>query len=72
MTTRATEESALQVAERSDDTDVFLLDVRRERDYETWHIDRTHNIPLYDHLLKKEYTKLEASLDNIPRDKMLR
>lgn len=62
--------SPAQVAERSDDADAFLLDVRRERDYEKWHIDGAYNVPLYDQLLAKDYDGLEAAIEagEIPSD----
>lgn len=61
--------SPAQVAER-DDSGVFLLDVRCERDYERWHIDGAYNLPIYDQLLGKEYTGLEAAIEagEIPSD----
>lgn len=71
MTPNATTVTASHVARRTDHTNVFLLDVRRESDYERWQIDGTHNIPLYDQLLEKDYTGLKASLDKIPQNKTI-
>lgn len=71
MTLSAVEVSAAQVAARTGESDVFLLDVRRERDYETWHIEGTHNLPIYDQLLKKEFSGLEAALSEIPLDETI-
>lgn len=68
MATRATAVSPARVAELGDDAEVFLLDVRRERDYERWHIDGTYNVPLYDQLLEGNYRGLEAALDELPSD----
>jgi glyoxylase-like metal-dependent hydrolase (beta-lactamase superfamily II) len=68
MASRAAAVSPAQVAEIGDG-EVFLLDVRRERDYEKWHIDGAYNVPLYDQLLEKEYDGLEAALDELPSDR---
>ncbi|WP_336363972.1 MBL fold metallo-hydrolase [Halalkalicoccus salilacus] len=66
MESRATAVNPARIAELGDDAEVFLLDVRRERDYEAWHIDGAYNVPLYDQLLRKDYGGLEAALDEIP------
>jgi glyoxylase-like metal-dependent hydrolase (beta-lactamase superfamily II) len=51
-----------------DADDLFVLDVRTEADYEEWHIEGSHNLPVYDELLEYDFSTLEASLDEIPKD----
>ncbi|XVH31242.1 MBL fold metallo-hydrolase [Haloferacaceae archaeon DSL9] len=46
--------------------DLFVLDVRREADYEEWRIDGSTNVPAYEELLEYDYSTLEASLDELP------
>ena len=58
-----------EVAARRDDDDLFVLDVRNEDDYEEWHVRGSHNVPIYDQLLDREYAGLEASLVEIPTDR---
>lgn len=58
-----------EVAERREDDDMFILDVRNEDDYEEWHIEGSYNLPIYDQLLDENFIGLEASLDEIPDDK---
>ncbi|QLD89637.1 MBL fold metallo-hydrolase [Natronomonas salina] len=58
-----------EVADRRDDDDLFVLDVRNEDDYEEWHIDGSYNLPIYDQLLDGEFDGLEESLDELPEDK---
>lgn len=58
-----------EVAARRDDDELFILDVRNEDDYEEWHIEGSHNLPIYDQLLDEEFGGLESSLDEIPDDK---
>ncbi|WP_433634564.1 MBL fold metallo-hydrolase [Halomicrococcus sp. NG-SE-24] len=57
-----------EVAERRDDDDLFVLDVRNEDDYEEWAISGSHNLPIYDELLDGDFSSLEAALDEIPED----
>ena len=57
-----------EVADRRDDEEVFLLDVRNEDDYDEWSIEGSHNVPIYDQLLDGNFDGLEASLDEIPDD----
>ena len=58
-----------EVAARREDDDLFVLDVRNEGDYEEWHVEGSHNVPIYDQLLDGNFTGLETSLDEIPKDK---
>ncbi|WP_137285214.1 MBL fold metallo-hydrolase [Halorussus salinisoli] len=57
-----------EVADRRDDEDLFILDVRNEDDYEEWAIDGSYNLPIYDQLLDGDLSGLEESLDEIPED----
>ncbi|MEF8799571.1 MAG: MBL fold metallo-hydrolase [Halolamina sp.] len=62
---------AAEVARRiaaEDAEDLFVLDVRNEDDFEKWQIPSSTNIPIYDELLSREYSGLEASLDQLPED----
>lgn len=65
----STEISPEEVAERRDDDELFILDVRNEDDYEEWAVSGSHNLPIYDELLDEEFSGLESSLDEIPKDK---
>lgn len=58
-----------EVADRREDDELFILDVRNRDDYEEWQIEGSHNVPIYDQLLDGNFTGLEASLDEIPKDK---
>ena len=58
-----------ELADRRGDGDLFILDVRREDDYEEWRIEGSHNLPIYDQLLDEDLSTLENSLDEIPKDK---
>ena len=58
-----------EVAARRDDDGLFVLDVRNEDDYEEWHVEGSHNLPIYDQLLEKEFSGLEAALDELPEDR---
>ncbi|NHN49290.1 MBL fold metallo-hydrolase [Halostella sp. JP-L12] len=58
-----------EVADRREDDELFILDVRNRDDYEEWQIDGSHNVPIYDQLLDGHFTGLEASLGEIPKDK---
>lgn len=62
MASEATAVSPVQVAALGD-AEVFLLDVRRERDYERWRIDGAYNLPIYDELLRRDYRGLEEAID---------
>lgn len=55
-------------AERDDQADLFLLDVRNETDYEEWQIDGSTNIPIYDELLEYDYSTLEDRMEDLPTD----
>ena len=57
------------MAERRDDDELFVLDVRNEDDYEEWRVSGSHNLPIYDELLDEEFTGLESALDEIPKNK---
>jgi glyoxylase-like metal-dependent hydrolase (beta-lactamase superfamily II) len=61
--------SPAEVAARRDDDAMFILDVRNEDDYEEWQIEGSSNLPIYDQLLEKDFSGLEASLDELPDDK---
>ncbi|WP_101298412.1 MBL fold metallo-hydrolase [Halegenticoccus soli] len=63
-----------QVAQRvqnDDAEDVFLLDVRREEDYEEWRIPGSTNLPIYDELLEYDFSTLEDRLDELPEDEKI-
>ncbi|WP_423747150.1 MBL fold metallo-hydrolase (plasmid) [Haladaptatus sp. SPP-AMP-3] len=51
-----------------DAEDLYVLDVRREEDYEEWQISDSTNLPIYDELLEFDYSSLEDNLDEIPKD----
>lgn len=60
-----------EVARRTsedDASDVFVLDVRNEDEYEEWQIPGSTNLPIYDELLEYDYSTLEESLDELPED----
>ncbi len=57
-----------EVADRRDDEDLFILDVRNEEDYDEWAIEGSHNLPIYDELADGDLSGLEESLDEIPED----
>ncbi|SIR91548.1 Glyoxylase, beta-lactamase superfamily II [Haladaptatus litoreus] len=65
-TNYAPSEVARQV--QNDAEDLFVLDVRREEDYEEWQIPDSTNLPIYDELLEYDYSTLEANLDELPED----
>ena len=48
---------------------LFVLDVRREEDFEEWQIPGSTNVPVYDELLEYDYSTLEDHLDELPEDK---
>lgn len=54
--------------EQPDADDLYVLDVRNEEDYEEWRIPGSHNLPIYDELLDHDFSTLEASLDEVPKD----
>ncbi len=58
-----------EVADRRDDEDLFVLDVRNEDDYDEWAIEGSHNLPIYDQLLDGDLSGLADALDEIPDDK---
>jgi glyoxylase-like metal-dependent hydrolase (beta-lactamase superfamily II) len=60
--------SPAEVAARRDDDALFILDVRNGDDYEEWRVEGSSNLPIYDHLLEKDFSGLEASLDELPDD----
>ncbi|WP_458188417.1 MBL fold metallo-hydrolase [Haladaptatus sp. NG-WS-4] len=62
------EVSPSEVAERRDDDELFVLDVRNEDDYEEWAVSGSYNVPIYDELLDEDFSGLESSLDEIPKD----
>jgi glyoxylase-like metal-dependent hydrolase (beta-lactamase superfamily II) len=57
-----------ELADRHEDGGLFVLDVRREEDYEEWHVEGSHNLPIYDQLLEEDFSGLEESLDELPED----
>jgi glyoxylase-like metal-dependent hydrolase (beta-lactamase superfamily II) len=65
----STEISPEEVAERRDDDELFILDVRNEDDYEEWAVSGSYNLPIYDELLDEEFSGLESALDEIPKDR---
>ncbi|WP_049917038.1 MBL fold metallo-hydrolase [Halogeometricum pallidum] len=65
----STDISPEEVAERRDDDELFILDVRNEDDYEEWAVSGSYNLPIYDELLDDEFSGLESALDEIPKDK---
>lgn len=60
-------EVARRIAE-DDAEDIFILDVRNEEEYEEWQIPGSTNVPIYDELLKYDYSGLEDRLDELPED----
>lgn len=58
-----------EIAARLGNDDFYLLDVRREDDYDAWHIDGSHNLPIYDHLLDEDTRPLERHIEEFPRNK---
>ncbi|PSQ16501.1 MBL fold metallo-hydrolase [Halobacteriales archaeon QS_8_69_26] len=67
--TAAPEISPREVADRRDDPDLFVLDVRNEDDVADWPIEGAHNLPIYDQLLDHDFSGLEAGLDELPTDR---
>ncbi|MFB6104599.1 MAG: rhodanese-like domain-containing protein [Halobacteriaceae archaeon] len=58
--------------DREDDSeDLFLLDVRREDEYEEWQIPNTTNLPIYDDLLDADFSTLADNLDALPEDQRI-
>lgn len=60
-----------EIARRVQDDDaeeLFVLDVRREEDFEEWKIPGSANVPVYDELLEYDYSTLEDHLDELPED----
>lgn len=55
--------------DRLDDGDdaVFVLDIRREDEYEAWHISGSENIPVYD-VLKDDPKAADPALSAVPKD----
>ena len=61
-----------EIARRVQDDEaeeLFVLDVRREEDFEEWQIPGSMNVPVYDELLEYDYSTLEDHLDELPEDK---
>ncbi|WP_247728782.1 MBL fold metallo-hydrolase [Halovivax limisalsi] len=58
-----------EVAARRDDEELFVLDVRREDDFEEWRVAGSYNLPIYDELLDGDTSGLEAALEDIPEDR---
>ena len=61
-----------EIARRVQDDEaeeLFVLDVRREEDFEEWQIPGSTNVPVYDELLEYDYSTLEDHLDELPEDK---
>ncbi|WP_254862981.1 MBL fold metallo-hydrolase [Halovivax gelatinilyticus] len=58
-----------ELADRREDDDLFVLDVRREDEYEEWRVEESHNLPIYDQLLDGDTSGLQAALDEIPSDR---
>ncbi|RXK47002.1 rhodanese-like domain-containing protein [Halorientalis pallida] len=54
--------------EADDAADLFVLDVRKERDYAQRRIPESTNVPVYEDLLQYEYSGLENHLDELPED----
>lgn len=67
MPTIAADELSRQL--RQNPEDVFLLDVRDEDAFEEWHIDGSHNIPVYTDLMEKNYDAVRDKIDELPHDK---
>lgn len=51
------------------DDEPYLLDVRRQEDYEDWHLDGAVNLDIYDELLDGTYDGLAAAMDDLPADR---
>ncbi|SEO82160.1 Rhodanese-related sulfurtransferase [Halorientalis persicus] len=66
-----TEIEVAEVARRigaDDAADLFVLDVRTERDYAQRRIPDSTNVPVYEDLLQYEYSTLETHLDELPEN----
>nr|WP_084802560.1 rhodanese-like domain-containing protein [Halorientalis sp. IM1011] len=66
-----TEIEAAEVARRLETeqtNDLFVLDVRTERDYARRRIPGSTNLPVYEDLLRYDYSGLEHHLDDLPGD----
>lgn len=50
-----------------DGDDVFVLDIRRETDFDAGHIEGSYNAPVYDHL-DGSGDALDPYLDQVPKD----
>ncbi|MFQ3319356.1 MAG: glyoxylase-like metal-dependent hydrolase (beta-lactamase superfamily II) [Natronomonas sp.] len=66
-TSVAAAEIARRIAEQTAE-DLFILDVRNEDDYEEWQIPGSTNLPIYDELLKHDFSTLADRLDELPED----
>ena len=66
-----TEIEAAEVARRLETeqtNDLFVLDVRTERDYARRQIPGSTNLPVYEELLQYDYSGLETRLEEFPED----
>lgn len=55
-----------EVAERRDDDDLFIIDVRTVEGYRKWAVRGSYNLPICDELRHLDFTGLEGYLDEIP------
>jgi len=63
--------SAVAGRVQADDESPFVLDVRNEDDYEEWQVPGSTNLPIYDELLRYDFSTLEDHLDDLPRDRRI-
>ncbi|SDG42299.1 Rhodanese-related sulfurtransferase [Halorientalis regularis] len=66
-----TDIEAVEVARRletDDAAELFVLDVRKERDYAQRRIPESTNVPVYEDLLQYDYSGLENHLDELPEN----
>lgn len=49
-----------------DGEELFVLDVRNEVEYEGWRIPGSTNVPVYEELLRYDYSTLKTQLDALP------
>lgn len=50
---------------------VFILDIRPQYSFEEEHIPDSHNLPIYGQLKGENFIGLDASLDDLPEDRMV-
>lgn len=58
-----------ELADRLDDSDTFVLDIRERDAYDRGHVEGSRNVPVYDALRGGDEDALRSALHRIPRDR---